>query len=136
MNKIAIPNGPVSDADFAGNTSSSIVLDQRPPKTEVDNDFKERHQRRMTAFEKIGRPRAMTETGRECEFATAPVSCRSRQRLTAPRAAIGNLGESQLAAKSSPSSILHIADICAHLTDIIGPYYHHVCGHTTSASRQ
>ena len=64
MNNIAIPSAPVSDADFAGNTSSSIVLDQRPPKTEVDNDFKERHQRRMTAFEKIGNRWTMTETGR------------------------------------------------------------------------
>jgi predicted aconitase len=44
---------------------SSIVVDQRWTRTEVNDDFKERHQRRMTAFEKIGNRWTMTETGRE-----------------------------------------------------------------------
>jgi hypothetical protein len=43
---------------------SSIVVDQRWTRTEVNDDFKEGHQRRMMAFEKIGNRWTMTETGR------------------------------------------------------------------------
>ena len=55
-----------------------------------------------TASRRIGGWRRRRVVGRYCEFATTPVSCRSRQRLATPRAAIGDLGESQLAATTGP----------------------------------